>query len=111
MTKMTSQHWSTAKMIASGVKFEQARLVAFKQNLGLHPSRFIRFADRSDTEDLIVFEVKNSHWEEYMLPEERDRHLEDQPYLLIVSIASDDVPEQMVIPADERMKGVVEAWI
>lgn len=104
-------HWQTAEEIASGNDVQRGALNSLKSNLGLHPSRLIRFADRSDTEDLIIFEVKNAHIESYMLPEERVKHQKREPYLLVVSIAPDDVPEHLVIVDEERMEGVTAVWL
>lgn len=103
--------WEIAKMMSLGERVEQTQLTKLKQKLGLHPSRLIRFADRSETEELITFEVKNSFLDSYMFSAEKVKALEKTPYLMVVSIAPDEIPEYLVIDLNEKMDEVTGEWL
>ena len=103
--------WKIAKMMSLGEKVEQTQFTKLKQKLGLHPSRLIRFADRSETEELITFEVKNSFLDSCMFSAEKVKALEKTPYLMVVSIAPDEIPEYLVIDLNEKMDEVTGEWL
>lgn len=91
--------WQLSVCIADQKSVSVDQIELLKVQLGVQPCRQIRFADRSEIEDLIVFEVKPTEDVSMKSLEE----LDDDGQLLI-SIASDNVAERVVIPFNEVMR-------
>lgn len=99
--------WGISTRIRDGLPITQTQLQVLKRTLRLPATRKLRYADASKTEDLIVFEVQATDDAMARLPAETGK----QQGLLLISIASDNVPEYEVIPLDEAMQEIDTDWM
>tara|TARA_B110000008_G_C16965906_1_gene561991 strand:- start:2072 stop:2344 length:273 start_codon:yes stop_codon:yes gene_type:complete len=87
--------WEVSKRLSHNLPVTSDQLSNLKKILNVDPSRRIRYADRSETEDLIIFEIE-------VIEERKGRY--------IVSIASDTTTESDFVPWSETMD-VHTSWM
>ena len=99
--------WGISTRIRDNLPITSAQLQLLKRTLRLPATRKLRYADASKTEDLIVFEVQATDDAKARVSAEATK----RNGLLLISIASDNVPEHEVILLEDVMEAIVTEWM
>lgn len=97
--------WDISVHISKGLPITMDQKEILTNTLQIRPERQIRFADSSNTEDLIVFEIQPTKNSDF-----KDKTETSTNEVLLISISSDNIPEKMCILLEERMDNITSSW-